>query len=186
MRTFPLALLLALPAVCAEVPREVPDFKLTAVTAKSVREAGKKDLLGKVWVADFVFTRCKGPCPLITRNMAALQRDLPKQVALVSFSVDPNFDKPAVLQKYGRLYRADPERWTFFTAKDEEAMIPLLKDGFKTAVRKDEASSCGFTTTHSASFVLVDAKGFIRGEYNGEDPSALKRLRADAVKLLPL
>ena len=65
-------------------------------------------LRGNVWICDFVFTHCAGPCPKMTSMMADLQQRITRpDVKLVSFSVDPERDTPAVLKEYGRQYGAD-------------------------------------------------------------------------------
>src|SRR5438034_4668898 len=82
----------------------LPEFVLENERGEST---GRSDLYGTVWVADFIFTRCAGTCPMITHRMAELQKELVsspslRDVKLVSFSVDPDFDRPEVLRDYGR------------------------------------------------------------------------------------
>ena len=89
----------------------VPDFSLTGQNGQAV---SRTDLRGLVWVADFVFTSCTGPCPELTLRMRSLQKSLRKAgpgVKLVSFSLDPETDTPAVLTRYAERYHADPDRW---------------------------------------------------------------------------
>ena len=71
------------------------------------------ELEGKVWVADFIFTNCAGICPIMTSNMARIQKAFVERsdVNFVSFSVDPENDTPEVLNAYGKRYGANPERW---------------------------------------------------------------------------
>jgi protein SCO1 len=85
---------------------QLPDFRLLERSGKTL---GLADLKGKVWIADFIFTRCPGPCPRMTSKMASLQRDLLNEdrVRLVSISVDPAFDTPEVLAKYAAQYQAE-------------------------------------------------------------------------------
>ena len=71
----------------------VPEFSLTE---RSNRSVTRKDLEGKVWVADFIFTRSAGICPTMSSNMQKLQDRLPKRFVLVSFTVDPT----TILRKY--------------------------------------------------------------------------------------
>ena len=89
----------------------VPDFTLTERSGSPV---SLSDLKNKVWVADFIFTRCAGQCPLMSQKLNQLQRKL-KGVQFVSFSVDPGTDTPKVLSDYAKLYSADPEKWFFLT-----------------------------------------------------------------------
>lgn len=92
----------------------VADFSLTDQFG---RPFGRKDLVGRMWVADFVFTRCSGPCPVLSRNLSglidSLGADFPAR--FVSYSVDPGHDSPEVMKSYGDRWGADHERWRFLT-----------------------------------------------------------------------
>jgi cytochrome oxidase Cu insertion factor (SCO1/SenC/PrrC family) len=110
----------------------VPDFALTDQTGHPVHKA---DLEGKVWVANFIFTSCSDECPLMTAEMAQLQSDLAHVPALrlVSISVDPERDTPAVLSQYADRFNVDPERWFFLTG-DKRAIYRLARDGFRIGI----------------------------------------------------
>jgi len=181
-RLFPLVLVLLFGCSERSLPRDyfpAPDFSLTE---RSDRTVSSKELAGKVWVADFIFTHCAGICPTMSANMSKLQDRLPAEVQLVSFSVDPYNDTPEVLAEYAKRYGADPERWWFLTGKPE-AIQELSVGGFKLAL--DPASGSEVEPiTHSSRFVLVDRKGLIRGYYGMEESDALDRLVADALNLL--
>lgn len=157
----------------------VPDFSLTE---RSNRPITRKDLDGKVWVANFIFTNCGGICPTMSSNMERLQERLPKEVLLVSFSVDPTNDTPEVLTKYAKRYNADPERWLFLTG-DADALQKLSLDGFKLALDTTSGTEVE-PITHSSRFALVDRQGNIRGYYGMEDADALDRIVADVKHLL--
>src|SRR2546425_9870793 len=88
----------------------VPDFELTAQSGTAFT---RKDLEGKIWVADFIYTTCTGPCPLMTRKMRQVQAARP-EILLLSFSVDPEHDTPQVLSAYARAAQAHPS-WFFLT-----------------------------------------------------------------------
>jgi protein SCO1 len=156
----------------------VPDFHLTE---RSNRPVSRQDLDGKVWVADFIFTHCAGLCPAMSANMQKLQQRLPREIRLVSFSVDPYNDTPAVLTEYAKRYDADPERWWFLTG-DPKSIQELSIGGFKLAL--EQSGTEAEPITHSSRFVLVDQRGHIRGYYSTEEADALDRLVADAKKLL--
>jgi protein SCO1/2 len=157
----------------------VPDFTLTERSRRSVT---RQDLEGQVWIADFIFTRCAGICPVMSSNMQKLQERLPGEVRLVSFSVDPSNDTPEVLTEYAKRYKADADRWLFLTG-DPATMQKLSVDGFKLALDPTGGTEAE-PITHSSRFVLVDRKGHIRGYYGTEEADALDRLIADAKKLL--
>lgn len=155
----------------------LPEFVLEDERGESVN---LHDLHGTVWVADFIFTRCAGTCPLITHGVAELSRQLGsspllKAVKFVSFSVDPDFDRPEVLREYGKSHGADPARWTFLTGT-RDAVRGLVRDGFKLPVgdRDDKA----MPIFHSQSLMLVDRAGRIRGAYDGLSEEGRRDLRA--------
>lgn len=155
-----------------------PSFQMVGVTAQGQTTLQKKDLLGHPWVADFIFTRCAGPCPLMTLKMAALQRALPPAVRLVSFSVDPDYDTPEILQAYAKHAGADPKRWIFVRG-DKPALHRLIYEGFRLSFAENRSAPPGFQLAHSTRFVLVDAEGFIRGFYDSAEPSFVEALRRD-------
>lgn len=157
----------------------VPDFALTERSGRSIRTS---DLLGSYWVASFVFTRCSTSCPMATAELASLQTDLPKDVRLVSFSVDPEHDSPQVLSTYADRFGADVDRWLFLTG-DKASMYRLVREGFHLAVEENPDGSPGSEVTHTPRFALVDPKGRIRGYYESADPADVARLRGDVERL---
>jgi protein SCO1/2 len=161
-------------AAALPVLGRVPSFALTNRDGSTVRLA---DLAGAPWIADFVFTRCVSSCPLLSARLARLDRALPPGpgIRLVSFSVDPAHDTPAVLEAYARSFSAS-RRWLFLTG-GEEQVRRLSRQGFKLAL---EPAAQTEAILHSTRFVLVDADGAIRGTYQALDPAALKRVEADA------
>src|SRR3954468_11536645 len=161
------------------VMNTVPDFTLTE---RSAREVKNQDLAGQIWIADFVYTSCGGLCPIMSEKMRKLQDTLPAEVRLVSFSVDPDVDTPAVLTEYAKKFGADPNRWLFLTGS-KEALFQLSKDGFKLAV-DDSGGTEQEPITHSSRFALVDREGRIRGYYSMEEPSELAHIIKDAKSLL--
>jgi protein SCO1 len=110
----------------------VPDFALTDQSGRPVRRA---DMEGKVWIASFIFTNCPDECPLMTAEMAQFQSDWAHvpDLRLVSISVDPERDTPAVLSQYADRFNADPERWLFLTG-DKRAIYRLAREGFRLGI----------------------------------------------------
>jgi len=163
----------------------VPPFSLVERSGKTVT---LDDLRGRVWIADFVFTRCAGPCPRMTGAMARLAAEIDsKDARFVSISVDPEHDSPAVLAAYAASYGADPERWIFLTG-DPGAVSSLCRDGFKLGYAAAPADAAppgaAFDVAHSTRFVLVDRDARIAGYFDAEDEGALERLRRAAEALL--
>ena len=155
----------------------VPPFALTERSGRTITNA---DLAGKIWVADFIYTTCPGPCPMVTANMAKLQAAVAHdpQVQLVSFTVDPQTDTPGVLSSYADKYGADPNRWWFLTGP-EKPLYDLIQNGFYQTVEDNRGKPLQdgqFTVTHSTYFALVDADGYIRNWYEGVGADGLPNL----------
>ncbi len=154
----------------------VPSFSLTDQNGAPF---GSQQLQGKIWIADFVYTTCPGPCPMISSRMSETQKPLQDtNVKLVSFTVDPEHDTPAVLRSYAERLNAKPGRWEFLTG-DKAAIARLSRDGFKLAVGEDEKSA----PIHSTRIILVDRSGVIRGYYDATEADAVTRLLADVAHL---
>jgi len=135
-------------------------------------------LRGKVWVADFIYTTCPGPCPRMTSQMREVQDATIKiaDVKLVSFTVDPARDTPAVLAEYAKTHRASAEHWYFLTGP-EETLQKLDRDTFKLG-------NVDATLQHSTRFVLVDRQSRIRGYYDTSESQAIPRLINDIYALV--
>ena len=160
----------------------VPNFNLVERSGSAI---SLSDLSGKVWVADFIFTHCAGPCPLLSLQMGALQEPLKEleDVRLVSISVDPERDTPEVLEAYSRRYNADPEKWLFLTGEKAD-VYQLIRKGFQVTVDNTPEDEASDQIMHSLRFALVDRKGQVRAYYTGSDSDLADRLVPDVKRLL--
>ena len=162
----------------------VPEFTLINRDGRTV---GRGDLAGAPWVADFIFTRCPASCPMLTARMARLNGDLPEDmgVRLVSFSVDPEHDTPAVLEKYAASFDA-PSHWLFLTGTREQ-ILTLSRDGFKLGLEMTPPPGIEAPEPilHSNRFVLVDGRGDIRGYYEAFDEESMEKLLEDLEAVTP-
>jgi protein SCO1/2 len=152
-------------------------------TDQSNNEVTLKTLKGHVWLAGFIFTRCAGTCQTITNGMVELNKKLADnpRVQLVSISMDPEYDSPAMLQAYAQAHAATSPRWHFVTGPKEQ-IFHMTRDDFKLAVveagqNKDEP------IIHSSLLALIDQKGRIRGYYDGLQSAEVANAAADARKL---
>ncbi len=171
------------PASAMEVPVMgwVPEFSLTEASGTTVRRG---DLIGKVWIASFLFTRCGEACPLLMHHEVRLQGELPARddLRLVSFSVDPDWDTPKVLTEYARSFGADQSHWSFLTG-DKKQVYHLSIDGFRLAAQEGDPAK-EMPILHSTKLVLVDRHGAIRGYYDSTDESEMQKLIRDARQVL--
>ena len=163
---------------------ELPEFSLLE---RSGRPFGSQQLRGRVWIADFIFTRCPGICPTMTAQMARLQREMAghrrwSDLRLVSISVEPDHDTPEQLRKYAEVFQADPEQWLFLTGEREE-IWDLCRNGFKQTVQENAQNST-IPIVHTPHFILVDRQRRIRGFYDSLQEPERERLRRDLERVL--
>jgi protein SCO1/2 len=173
-------LLLGVLAVRSRAGRSAPPPVLAALpgfllTDQQGREVRLDQLAGRPWIADFIFTRCPGPCPLMTRKMAELRPRLPAGVRRVSFTVDPDYDTSEILAAYAARFGAGAD-WLFLTGP-RQAIWELSVTGFKLGLAEAEGlpEEQG-PIVHSTRFVLVDGEGRIRGYYDAFEPPEIERL----------
>ena len=164
---------------------ELPAFSLIDQDGQRL---GKAELAGKVWMAGFIFTRCPTICPAITATMARVQkraRGIENDFRLVSFSVDPEYDTPAVLTAFAAKHHASPRMWRFLTGPLGEVRTTIV-DGLKIAMGDDpiKGEQDFASIMHGTHFVLVDQRGRIRGYYNSTDTDVVDHVLGDATMLI--
>lgn len=178
------ALLALLPLLAVACERNEPVGKARIEEGAEVRvgafnfleRAGRplsdKDLKGKVWVASLIFTRCTTTCIPMCAEMADLQEDFAEDpdFRIVATTVDPAHDTAEVLDKFGKTYDADPDRWYFLTGKMED-IRQFAVEGLRLPWNPDEA------IVHSIDFVVVDRDGRIRDYFRQTKPDEMKRMR---------
>lgn len=171
-------------AAASDAPDAFSDVAPFTLVRSDGRTITRDDLLGTPWVVGFVFTRCTGPCPKITANMGELQSQLADTAArIVTITVDPAFDTPEVLSGYARDHRADPGRWWFLTGAPDDVQR-LSEQSFRLPIARDDTQPVGSSVTHKTWLTVVDARGRVRGYYNGETPEGVARAAARARFLL--
>jgi protein SCO1/2 len=158
----------------------IAPFSMTNQNGKTVSE---KDYDNTIYVADFFFTTCPSICPIMTKNMYALQEkliDIP-QVKLLSFSVTPQIDSVAQLKRYALKNKVDDARWNLVTGSKKE-IYTLARKSY--LVVKDDGDGGPFDMIHTENFVLVDKQKRIRGFYDGTQQQAMDDIFRDIQILL--
>lgn len=169
-----------------EIIKALSPFQLTDQHGHNV---ALSDYQGHVWVANFIFTKCPSVCPRVTASMRSLHQvlqTLNSKAQLVTFSVDPLTDTPAVLLAYAQASDAEHEGWRFLTAPSVAEMVAVVEGNFQTAMGERPAAPANmYDIAHSTKLVLVDRKGRIRGYFPSEAPghkallAALKHLETE-------
>ena len=159
----------------------ITPFKFTNQNNQTVSD---KDIKGKIYIADFFFTRCGSICPKMTSQLTRVQEAFKNNegINILSFSIDPEHDSADVLKNYAEQYKAKTGRWHFLTG-DKHAIYHLGEKGFKIPVgeEKDQVTADYF---HSSRLMLVDREGRIRGYYDGVSRDAVDKLILEIKVLL--
>jgi protein SCO1/2 len=163
------------PVEALPVLGEVQDFTLTNQNGK---DYGMNDLRGRIWVADFFFSNCPGPCPRMSTLMGDIQRATSDidELRIVSITVDPERDTPDAMKAYGERYGAIDGRWYFLTGP-QSLLHRLASQDFNLF-------DVDGSLQHSTRFALIDRQGRIRGFYSTGENGSYARIPEDARKLL--
>ena len=167
--------------------RTVPSFTFTERTGQPFDSAS---LRGKVWLANFFFTACPGPCLAMNGKMQEIQQELEKdkghRVEMVSFSIAPEMDTPPVLTKYAARFHAETGRWFFLTG-DRDAIYHVAHDVFMLPVVKTDPSTKAPDQgdyIHTTKIAVVDPQGVVRGYYDSTDLEVVQKVMTDVGNLL--
>ncbi|SHE70618.1 protein SCO1/2 [Chryseobacterium takakiae] len=142
---------------------KVPDFQLTDQNNKKITN---KDMLGKVYLVEFFFSKCPTICPVMNTNMRAIEDEINSpDFGIISISIDPENDTPQTLKEHADRIGAKSPNWHFLTG--DRDYIGKLADQFNIYVgdKEDESESLN----HSGMIALVDKEGNLRCRYNKDN-----------------
>ena len=175
-----------------ELPPPLPKFHQVSpfrLTNEFNQPFGTEDFQGKVAIASFMFTTCPTICPGLMKNMQRIQkrvRGLGQNIALLTFTVDPDNDTPEVLHQYARTLHANPYVWNFLTGRREDLKRVLI-EGFKVPMGEERVltkKALGneeitlWDIVHTEKLVLLDGASNVRGYYS-IDKDSINRLMID-------
>lgn len=165
---------------------QIPPYELIDQNGQKFSSEQTK---GKIYVADFFFTRCGTICPKISNNLTRIQSifSADSNVIIISHSVDPKHDSSAILQKYAQKYDAKYGKWYFLTG-EKKTIYDIAIKGYKLPVADaseydNKIKSIDETFIHSEKLLLIDKEGYIRGIYDGTYSPDVERLIGE-VKVL--
>ena len=144
-----------------------------------------KDVAGKVYVAEYFFTTCKGICPKLNTNMKKLAEDYAGEpdFRILSYTVDPETDTVARMKRYADSLGADPHRWWFLTGR-KDSLYHLARSGYLLDDPKNNALNIGEQFLHTQFWALVDRGGRVRKIYDGLKKDEVHELETDIKGLL--
>lgn len=153
---------------------QIPPFEFLTQDSTVFTQAA---LLGKISIVDFIFTRCKGPCPVMAVHMGDLYTTYSSDadIQMISISVDPDYDSLSVLRNYAKMNNVTDNRWVFLR-NELPQVVDLCENGFKLPAED-------LPGMHTTKFILVDQQGYIRGYYSGTEAQSIELLKQDIKRL---
>ena len=155
---------------------QIPAFNFKDQEGNAI---SNKTVHGKIYIANFFFTSCRGICPKMTSNMYLLQEafKLDTTILFLSHSVTPDIDSIAVLKKYAIENKVNSKQWHLLTGAKKD-IYDLAKQQYFAG------DTIGYYQTgneflHTENFILVDQKQRIRGVYNGTLLVEIERIKED-------
>jgi protein SCO1 len=160
----------------------VPSFSFDNQEGRVITQ---KDLTGKVYVAEYFFTTCKGICPKMNVNMKKLSGDYAAEAdfRILSYTVDPETDSVGRMKHYADSLGADPNRWWFLTGR-KDSLYHLARNGYLLDDPKNNALNINEQFLHTQFVALVDKGGRVRKIYDGLKTDELDELEKDITILL--
>jgi protein SCO1/2 len=160
---------------------KIADFKLVNQNGKTITQADYED---KIYVADFFFTTCQTICPIMTSNMADVQKAIinDNEVLLLSHTVTPEIDDVDQLKKYALEQGVNDAKWNLVTG-DKKQIYELARKSYLAV--KDQGDGGAYDMIHTENFMLIDKKSQIRGFYDGTKSDDIERLLSD-IKILKM
>ena len=154
---------------------KIADFSLINQNGETITQDNYKD---KIYVADFFFTTCKTICPIMTKNMHIIQKNIitDNEVMLLSHSVTPEIDTVAQLNRYAKEKHVNSSKWNLVTG-DKKQIYELARKSYLAV--KDDGDGGPFDMVHTENFMLIDKKRQIRGFYDGTNLEDINRLLDD-------
>ncbi len=157
----------------------IADFSFTNQNGKTITQEDYKD---KIYIADFFFTTCPTICPIMTKNMAAIQAKIidDPEVLLLSHSVTPQIDSVAQLKKYAVEKGVVDAKWNLVTGPKKD-IYEIARKSYLAV--KTDGDGGPFDMIHTENFILVDKERRIRGFYDGTKMEDIEKLLEDLTVL---
>jgi protein SCO1/2 len=158
----------------------IPKFAFVNQYSDTVTE---KIVENKIYVTDFFFTTCPTICPVMKKQMVKVYQAYKgnPDVMILSHSIDPEHDTPAVLNKFAKDLGIEGQQWQFLTG-DKTRIYEIGQNNYMSTAKEDTTVQGGYI--HSGAFILVDKEKHVRGMYDGTTEEGTKKLLNDMERLL--
>ncbi|MEO7802191.1 MAG: SCO family protein [Ginsengibacter sp.] len=166
----------------------VKEFKFTDQDGEQITE---RNVEGKVYVAEYFFTTCKGICPKMNANMKTIfeKYKTVDNFAIVSHTCMPEIDSVPLLKNYqAKMMSADeiknyPDKW-FFVTGNKDSLYRMARESYLLDNDKNNSQNIADQFIHTQFFALIDKQRRVRGIYDGLKKDELEKLSIDIGELL--
>jgi protein SCO1 len=166
----------------APVMSNVEAFSFINQDGKTFTE---KDVEGKVYVAEFFFTTCKGICPKLNNNLRTVYNVFQNQpdFLILSHTCDPETDSVSTLKHYADSMQVDTRKWVFLTGR-KDSLYRQARVSYKIDDPENNLTSIEDDFLHTQFFALVNKKAEVIKIYDGLKESEVKMMISDIEKLI--
>ena len=175
---------LALTRIIPKLPvlSQVQPFSFTNQDGKTITN---RDVDGKVYVAEYFFTTCKGICPKMNNNLKSVYESFKgdPDFRILSHSVDPETDSVARMKRYADSMQADSKTWYFLTGT-KESLYHTARVSYLLDDPKNDRETVENQFIHTQFFAVVDKNGQVRKIYDGLKKDEIRALQEDIGSLL--
>lgn len=160
----------------------VQSFTFTNQDGEKINNTNVK---GKVYVADFFFTTCKGICPKMNTNMKGVYNHFKneKDFLILSHTCDPETDSVQQLKKYSDSLEVNTKQWIFLTGR-KDSLYTMARTSYMIDDPANNLKDINDDFLHTQFWALVNRKGEVKKIYDGLKESEVEELKRDAEKLL--
>ena len=157
-------------------------FSFTDQDGKTVTD---KDVSGKIYVAEYFFTTCKGICPKMNNNMRLVYDRFKDEnnFLILSHTCDPDTDSAAQLKRYSDSLGVNTFRWMFLTGR-KDSLYTMARISYTIDDPANNLKSIDDDFLHTQFWALVDRQGNVKKVYDGLKESEVKKMIRDIEKLL--
>ena len=152
-----------------------------AFTNQDGNQVTEKDMAGKVYVAEYFFTSCKGICPDMNNNMRIVYDELKdeKDFYILSHTSDPETDSVPQMKHYADSMKVDTKKWIFLTGR-KDSLYNAARVSYTVDDPANNLVNIDDQFIHSQFWALVDRNGDVRKIYDGLKEKEVRQMIKDA------
>lgn len=175
----------AIPGFDKKKVTPISSVKAFSFTNQDGVQVTEKEVAGKVYVAEYFFTTCKGICPKMNNNMRTVYDALKGESGflILSHTCDPETDSVAKMKWYADSMKVDTKKWIFLTGR-KDSLYNMARGSYQIDDPANNLKSIDDDFLHTQFWALVDKAGDVRYIFDGLKESEVKQLIRKAKKLL--